>query len=99
MESKKRNKRKYGRSVYQSLAMITQFGINMLVPVCMMSALGIWLDGRLGTSFITIILFMIGALAGGQNIYRMVKSFCADDAGDKERQPVGESNRISEKEK
>lgn len=87
------------RVVWRALVMVTQFGINMLVPVCMMSALGIWLDGRLGTSFITIILFMIGALAGGQNIYRMVKSFCADDAGDKERQPVGESNRISEKEK
>lgn len=26
-------KKKYNRSVYQSLAVITQFGINMLVPI------------------------------------------------------------------
>ena len=61
------------RIVYQSLAMITQFGLNMLVPICMMSALGVWLDRKLGTSWITILFFVIGAIAGGQNVYRMAK--------------------------
>ena len=55
------------------MVLITQFGINMLVPICMMSALGIWLDGRYGTSFWTILLFFVGAIAGGQNVYRMAK--------------------------
>lgn len=73
MGNRRRHNPKYDRSVYNSLVLITQFGINMLVPICMMSALGIWLDGRYGTSFWTILLFFVGAIAGGQNVYRMAK--------------------------
>ena len=43
------------RIVFQSLTMVTQFGINMIVPICMMSAFGIWLDGKLGTTWLTIL--------------------------------------------
>ena len=59
--------------------MIMQFGLNMIVPICMMSALGIWLDKKLGTSFLTIVFFLVGAVAGGQNIYRMAKRMCGGD--------------------
>ena len=68
-----RRKKHYDKSVYRSLAMITQFGINMLVPICIMTALGIYLDNRFGTSIWVIILFFAGAIAGGQNVYRMAK--------------------------
>ena len=61
------------RVVFQSLAMVMQFGLNMLVPICIMSALGIWIDGKLGTSWVTIVLFVVGAIAGGQNIYHMAR--------------------------
>lgn len=73
----KRNKR-YDKSVYRSLALVTQFSINMLVPICMMTALGIFLDNKFGTSFWMIILFFIGAVAGGQNIYRMAKKLYSE---------------------
>uniref|UniRef100_UPI004055C3A7 AtpZ/AtpI family protein n=1 Tax=Acetatifactor sp. TaxID=1872090 RepID=UPI004055C3A7 len=63
----------YDRSVYSSLALVTQFGINMMVPICLMTAFGIFLDDKLGTSYWVIVLFLIGAVAGGQNIYRMAK--------------------------
>ena len=66
-------KKRYDKSVYRSFAMVLQFGINMLVPICMMTALGIFLDEKLGTSFLMIILFIVGAIAGGQNVYRMAK--------------------------
>ena len=66
------------RIVYQSLAMIMQFGLNMIVPICLMSALGIWLDRKLDTSFFTIALFAVGAVAGGQNIYRIAKGMCGE---------------------
>lgn len=65
------------RIVYQSLAMIMQFGLNMIVPICLMSALGVWLDRKLDTSFFTIALFAVGAVAGGQNIYRIAKGMCS----------------------
>lgn len=60
---------KYHKNVYRSLAMITQFGINMLVPIFACSFIGIFLDRHLGTSFFMILFFFIGALAGGRNIY------------------------------
>lgn len=73
MGSRRKRNSKYDKSVYRSLVLISQFGINMLVPIGMMCALGIWLDGRYGTSFWTILLFFVGAIAGGQNVYRMAK--------------------------
>lgn len=65
---------KFNRSVYQSLTMIGQFGINMLVPVFLCSFLGIFLDKKLNTSYLVIFLFFIGAAAGFRNVYRFAKS-------------------------
>lgn len=93
--SQKHNSR-YGKSVYRSIILITQFGINMLVPICMMSALGIWLDNRYGTSFWTILLFFVGAIAGGQNIYRMAKKVY-DTEDRKEPDVSHEDHRDTEK--
>ena len=61
------------KSVYKSFAMITQFGINMLVPIGMMTWLGVYLDKRFGTSYLMIVLFFVGAIAGGRNVYRMAQ--------------------------
>lgn len=49
----------------------------MLVPICLMSALGIYLDRRFDTSFWMVLLFFVGAVAGGQNVYRMAKQVYA----------------------
>lgn len=62
--------------------MVMQFGINMLVPICLMSALGVWLDKKLGTSFWMILLFIAGAAAGAQNVYRMARQVYGGDKGD-----------------
>ena len=76
----------YDRTVFQSFTMILQFGVNMVVPIAMMTAAGIWLDRRLGTAFLTVVLFGIGAIAGGQNCYRMAKRIYMTP--DKERKRV-----------
>ena len=82
------------RIVFQSLAMIMQFGLNMLVPICIMSALGIWLDKKLGTSWVMIVLFLVGAVAGGQNIYHMAKRICdISDTGEK----PGKQKKLNDK--
>lgn len=76
----------YDKTVYQSLTMITQFGINMLVPIGLMTALGIYADGYLKTGWLTIVMFFIGAIAGGQNVYRMAKGiFSKEDAGEADK--------------
>ena len=60
---KKQKKNGYDRSVYRSLAMITQFGINMLVPIVLCGGAGMYLDKLLGTSFLSVILFFCRCLS------------------------------------
>ncbi len=77
-------KNKQDKSVYRALVLIMQFGINMLVPIGIMSWLGILLDRKLGTSFCMVLFFFIGAIAGFQNIWRMAKAVYEDKPGEKE---------------
>ena len=65
--------KKYDKSVYRSLVLIKQFGINMLVPIFLCTFLGIWLDEKFETSWIMIFAFFVGAMAWFRNIYYMAK--------------------------
>lgn len=71
-------RKKYDKNVYRSLVLITQFGINMLVPVFLCFFVGYWLDTKFHTSWWTIVLFFAGALAGFRNIYIMAKKVYDD---------------------
>ena len=64
---------KYRKTVYQALATVSQFGINMLVPIFLCSFLGIFLDRKLGTSYCMVFLFFVGALAGFRNVFLLAK--------------------------
>ena len=46
----------------------------MIVPILLCTFAGIFLDRLLGTSFIVIILFFLGAMAGFRNIYIFAKN-------------------------
>lgn len=81
-ESSVKKKKPYDRTVFRSIALIMQFGINMLVPICLMSAVGVWMDKHFGTNFWMILLFCMGAVAGGQNVYRMARTIY-DDSDEK----------------
>lgn len=65
---------KYDKNVYQSFALIMQFGINMLVPILICVFLGMFLDEKLHTNFIVIIMFFLGAIAGFRNIFIMARA-------------------------
>ena len=79
-----RNKR-YKKSVYQSLAVITQFGINMLVPIFLCSFAGLFLDRKLGTAFWFVLLFFAGALAGFRNIFILARKIYEGDQRDEDQ--------------
>lgn len=64
---------KYDKSVFRALAQITQFSINMLVPIFLCSFLGMYIDKKAGTSFWVVVLFFVGALAGFRNVYIFAK--------------------------
>lgn len=74
----------YDKGVFKAFTMVLQFGINMLVPICLMSALGIYIDNRAGTKYWMILLFFVGAIAGAQNVYRMAKNVYGKDKKDKQ---------------
>ncbi|MBO5081391.1 MAG: AtpZ/AtpI family protein [Lachnospiraceae bacterium] len=63
------------REIARVLVCISQFTIYMLVPIAMCFFGGLFLDKWLGTSFIAIVLFFVGALAGGRNVYRLAKKY------------------------
>lgn len=64
---------KYKKNVYQSMVMITQFGINMIVPIIMCTMAGVWIGEKWNIPIIVIPLFLLGAMAGFRNVYIMAK--------------------------
>lgn len=70
---------KYKKNVYQAFVLITQFGINMIVPILLCTALGIFIDKKTGMFVFAIVLFIMGALAGFRNCYIMAKKIYESD--------------------
>ncbi len=68
---------KDNRSVHESLVMILQFGINMIVPIFACTWFGVFLAEKTGYKIIAVILFLAGAVAGMQNCYRLTKRMIA----------------------
>ncbi len=67
--------KKENRDVADALVLILQIGITLLVPMILCFLGGVWLDDKLGVKFIGIIGFILGTVAGFQNVYRLVKRF------------------------
>lgn len=67
------------KKVFQAITMILQFTLNMLVPIALCMALGIWLDEKFDMPWIIIVLFFVGVLAGFTSIYKMAKPLMKSD--------------------
>lgn len=74
-------KKKNNREVVEAFSMVLQFGINMLVPIGMCVALGIWLGEQYDMDWVVIPLFFVGALAGYTSIFKMIKKFLKNKDG------------------
>ena len=83
---------KHNRNVYQALMMISQFGINMLVPIFICSFVGMFLDRNFETSFWTVVLFFVGALAGFTNVFRFAKKIYETPAVTRKRSTKKQSD-------
>jgi F0F1-type ATP synthase assembly protein I len=70
------------KGVYQAIGLVGQFGFLILVPVVLCFAAGLYLDKWLGTNFLVIIFFFIGALTGTRNIFVLVKKLYSNDTKD-----------------
>jgi len=74
--------KKYNK-VFQLLTLILQFGLNMIVPIFLCTMLGVWLGKKYNIPLITIPLFIVGALAGFTNIFKMAKKIYGQEGDDK----------------
>ena len=59
----------------QSFSMVLQFGLNMMVPIALCIALGVWIGDKYDMDWIVIPLFFVGALAGYTSIFKMVRQY------------------------
>ena len=67
------------RKIFQAFTFVLQFTLNMLVPIALCMALGIWLDRKFDMPWMIIVLFFVGALAGFTSIYKMAKPLMKSD--------------------
>ncbi len=63
---------KYKKSVYTTLALISQIGISMIVPILLCTYVGAWLEEKYAFPF-TIIFIVLGILAGGRNVFVLMR--------------------------
>ncbi len=72
---------KYRKGVYRTLALITQLGISMLVPIFLCVFLGSYIDEKFNLNTF-IPLMLLGMLAGARNVYKLIKQ-SYDEEGDR----------------
>lgn len=87
-EERKAKKREEKRQTVRLLSMISQFGINMLVPIFLCFFAGRWADRHFGTAYWTIVLFFIGAIAGFRNVYIFAKRYFANPHKDADKDEI-----------
>ncbi len=76
------------KDVFRSLGIATQVGLMGVASILVSLFLGLWLDGKLGTTpCATLVLVMVGILVGSISTYRLASSL-VEKAGLK--QEVGE---------
>lgn len=92
---KKRKKREDNSSIYRNLSLITQFTLYMLVPIGGLSAGGYFLDKYFHTSWIIIVCFFVGAIAGGQAVYRLAMKIANEKSKEPERNILNRPGRKS----
>ena len=63
------------REITESFSMVLQFGLNMIIPIAMCIAVGVWIGDKYNMDWVVIPLFFVGALAGYTSIFKMVKQY------------------------
>ncbi len=86
--NRKNKKRQDNNGIYRNLSLISQFTLYMLVPIAGCSVGGYFLDRHFGTSWIIIVCFFVGAVAGGQSVYRLAMKIAREKTPEKEHNVI-----------
>jgi len=73
----------YKKSVFQSLAMVTQLGLCVVTPILFCVFAGNYIDSRYGTKTL-VFLLILGTLGGGRSAYVMAKRLIDRQAKEEE---------------
>lgn len=74
-------KKNDSRKVFQSLTLVMQFGLNMVVPIVMCTLFGVWIGKKYDMLWVVIPLFLMGAAAGFNSIFKMAKKIYGRGGG------------------
>ena len=87
----------YKKSVFRSLAMVTQLGLCVLTPILFGIFAGSYMDSHFGTK--TILVFLIlGTLGGGRGAYLMAKRLIEQTAEASVSKPKVKSRVLTQRE-
>ena len=86
---------RYKKSVFKSLAMVSQLGICVLTPILIGIFAGSCIDSRFGTHTILIFL-LIGTLGGGRGAYIMAKGLIEQDSREEEKERSEKIQKVLE---
>lgn len=75
----------YKKSVFRSLAMVTQLGLSVLTPIFLCTLAGYYIDSWFGTKSM-VFLIIIGAMAGGRCAYVLAVKTLEAEKRDDERE-------------
>ena len=89
-----KDKNKQNREVANSLVMVLQFGINVIVPILLCTVVGAALTKAFGSKGYTIAGILIGILAAFNGAYRSVKGYLKN-----EESPGQRARRLEEEAK
>lgn len=72
-------KKEQKNEVMETLALVMQVGISMIVSILIGTLLGVWIGNRTGIRWIAVAGFFVGAVAGVESVYRIVKKYLKKD--------------------
>lgn len=75
----RKNKSQEQKEIVKALVLVLQISITMIVPIILGTGVAMVIGAWLKMPWISIIGFFVGAIAGFQNVYRLVKGFIEDE--------------------
>lgn len=95
-----KDRKKQRDEVANSLVLVLQFGINVIVPILLCTMVGFFLARATGADWITIIAILVGIIAAFNSAYRSVKRYLKNEEspGQRARRMEEESRIKSEEE-
>ncbi len=76
---------KFDNKVFTTLALVSQIGLSMVVPIVLCTYVGTWLEGKFSFPF-TIVFIVLGILAGGRNVYALLQNSIKKESEGKENE-------------